>query len=394
MDKIPQECRGMINSFLTKQDRLNLSLTCKKFYNYFDSTNWREVKFCGYIDHLSPIFKFFLDEKYDEKHKRIRKATIHIQGWSKSCPSPADPIKLLVDSLSKMVHVNEIELNTKTWFRQPMNGAQFARILTGTPRWKTVTTLCLECSAHIALAALNHCDPDVLKSVSLNAWSERDDASDEYLDLQSMYSAQPQSLEALSLCFMPHSRDYNLGLAIDEYINGVHQAVEDFPGLKHLHIHGPPDPEHCKPLTDNGTFYDFYYRDFEEGVNSLCQALNGSIVEHFAIDLTPEHFDREFRALAVAIGVEGKLRGEYRCLFDANGYVKPSHLIDEDDLDQWYINLTDRIISTCPNLRTVRVYYEDGYGCYCPACKSGLGGYIYGHRLDNGGTFTELHEGE
>lgn len=62
----------MITSFLTKQDRLNLSLACKKFYNYFDSTDWREVKFCGYIDHLSPTFKFFLDEKYDEKHKRIR----------------------------------------------------------------------------------------------------------------------------------------------------------------------------------------------------------------------------------------------------------------------------------------------------------------------------------
>lgn len=72
MDKIPQECRGMISSFLTKKDRLNLSLTCKKFYNYFDSTNWREVKFCGYIDRLSPIFKFFLNEKYSEKHERIR----------------------------------------------------------------------------------------------------------------------------------------------------------------------------------------------------------------------------------------------------------------------------------------------------------------------------------
>ncbi|UZP33331.1 hypothetical protein NXS19_001147 [Fusarium pseudograminearum] len=394
MDKIPQECRGMISSFLTKQDRLNLSLTCKKFYNYFDSTNWREVKFCGYIDHLSPIFKFFLDEKYDEKHKRIRKATIHIQGWSKSYPSSADPIKLLVDSLSKMVEVKEIILYDERRFCLPINGAQFARILTGTPRWNTVTTLCLECSTPIALAALNHCDRDVLKSVSLNAWSQSiNDTSDEYLDLRSMYSAQPQSLKALSLCFKPHSEHYNMGLVAEEYIDGVHQTVKDFPGLKHLYIHGSRLLKHCKRLGPLDEPFHQCYWYFDSDVDRLCQALNSSNVEHFAIGLNLDCFDDEFLALSIAIGVQGQSEAECEHLFDENDYVDDSLSFDEDDLVQWNVNLTNRIIA-CPNLRTVRVYYESSGQCYCPACRRGLGACIYGYRLDNGGTFTELREGE
>ncbi|CAF3587920.1 unnamed protein product [Fusarium graminearum] len=343
MDKIPQECRGMISSFLTKKDRLNLSLTCKKFYNYFDSTNWREVKFCGYIDRLSPIFKFFLNEKYSEKHERIRKVTIHMKGWSKSYPSSADPIKLLVDSLSKMVEVKEIILYDERRFCLPINGAQFARILTGTPRWNTVTTLCLECSAHIAVAALNHCDPDVLKMA-------------------------------------------------EEYIDGVHQTVKDFPGLKHLYIHGFRLLKHCKRLGPLDEPLHQCYWDFDSDVDRLCQALNSSNVEHFAISLNLDCFDDEFLALFIAIGVQGQSEAECEHLFDENDYVDDSLGFDKDDLVQWNVNLTNRIISACPNLRTVRVYYEPSGQCYCPACRRGLGAYVYGYRLDNGGTFTELRE--
>lgn len=116
-----------------------------------------------------------------------------------------------------MVEVKEIILYEERRFIRAINAAEFARILTGTPRWDTATTLCLECSTPIALAALNHCDPVVLKSVSLNGWSESvNDTSNEYLDLRDMYSAQPQSLEALSLCFKPHSEHYSMGLVAQE----------------------------------------------------------------------------------------------------------------------------------------------------------------------------------
>ncbi|KAM0547451.1 hypothetical protein ACHAO7_007286 [Fusarium culmorum] len=268
-----------------------------------------------------------------------------------------------------MVEVKEIILYDERRFCLPINGAQFARILAGTPRWNTATTLCLECSTPIALAALNHCDPDVLKSVSLNAWSQSiNDTGDEYLDLRSMYSAQPQSLEALSLCFKPHSEHYNMGIVAEEYIDGVHQTVKDFPGLKHSWI--PPTQ------------------------TLLCQALNSSNVEHFAIGLNLDCFDDEFLALFIAIGVQGQSEAECEHLFDENDYVDDSLGFDKDDLIQWNVNLTNRIISACPNLRTVRVYYESSGQCYCPACRRGLGAYIYGYRLDNGGTFTELREGE
>lgn len=39
-----------------------------------------------------------------------------------------------------------------------------------------------------------------------------------------------------------------MGLVAEEYIDGVHQTVKDFPGLKHLYIHGFRLLKHCKRL--------------------------------------------------------------------------------------------------------------------------------------------------
>ncbi|KAM0354467.1 hypothetical protein ACHAP4_007649 [Fusarium culmorum] len=246
-----------------------------------------------------------------------------------------------------MVEVKEIILYDERRFCLPINGAQFARILAGTPRWNTVTTLCLECSTPIALAALNHCDPDVLKSVSLNAWSQSiNDTGDEWGT--SNREGFPWS-----------------------------QAFMDPAYSNIVNAWGPlTNPS----INATGT--------------SLCQALNSSNVEHFAIGLNLDCFDDEFLALFIAIGVQGQSEAECEHLFDENDYVDDSLGFDKDDLIQWNVNLTNRIISACPNLRTVRVYYESSGQCYCPACRRGLGAYIYGYRLDNGGTFTELREGE
>jgi hypothetical protein len=72
MDKIPQECRCIVSSFLGKRDHSNLVLTCKSFYDYFSPGNWREVELSGSPDELYHILGSFLDERYSPKHKFIK----------------------------------------------------------------------------------------------------------------------------------------------------------------------------------------------------------------------------------------------------------------------------------------------------------------------------------
>lgn len=72
MDKIPQECHNLIGSFLKKEDRLNLALTSKSFYYYFNAANWGCVTLRGTPEELYRILGFFLDERYAPKYPLIK----------------------------------------------------------------------------------------------------------------------------------------------------------------------------------------------------------------------------------------------------------------------------------------------------------------------------------
>ena len=72
MNKIPQECRDIVGSFLSKQDHSNLALVSKSFYGYFSSANWRSVKLQGTPEKLYQMLGFFLQEKYTTKHSLIK----------------------------------------------------------------------------------------------------------------------------------------------------------------------------------------------------------------------------------------------------------------------------------------------------------------------------------
>jgi hypothetical protein len=74
MDKIPQECRNLIGSFLKKKDRLNLALASKSFYYYFNPADWRHVTLKGKTKELYRKLEFFLDENYATKYSLIRSA--------------------------------------------------------------------------------------------------------------------------------------------------------------------------------------------------------------------------------------------------------------------------------------------------------------------------------
>ncbi|OBS26932.1 hypothetical protein FPOA_00873 [Fusarium poae] len=378
MDKLPEECCCMISSYLTKQDRSNLKLACKTFYECFSPGDWRQVTFSCGVDELNHTLELFLDKK---------KISVCLKGrlWPPKPPA-AGLVKRLVSSLSKMVNAEQIKLCIQDYKAQFINGAEFSRLLAVTSRWDNVTTLYLECSAHMAVAALNHCNPDVLKNVSLNTWCGRHQyKSIKYLELQSMYSTQPCSLETLSIFFDPGWAYYAINEGFGVQVQGIQQVTEDFPGLKCLYILGPVKVPYGHSPSDAS-----HYRELELGFEWLYEVLNSSSIEHFAIEINLERLDDEFKALAVAIGLHGKPPAECEDFFDDDGYLEESHQIDNVDLIQWYSNLTDRILEACPNLQTVRVCYKSK----CYGHKPEPEAYTYGHRLDNGRTFTELCKGD
>ncbi|KAG8358997.1 hypothetical protein FVEN_g3179 [Fusarium venenatum] len=347
MDNIPTELRCMIGSYLTKQDRSNLKLPCRKFYACLSK---RLENSCAL------------------------KATICLECWG-SRISYANSTKLLFRSLSKVADVNEIKLK---FFLTEI-----------THRWEKVTTLSLECSEQIAVAALKHCDPAVLKSVSLSSWCENDVCTIiAYLELQSVYSARPQALETLSLRFERRWKPYKIYNGINEQAEGIEQVAKNFPGLKHLCIHGPRYTNHPPGIPRGEADDDTCYMTFCLGVDELCEALNSSSVEHFAIEMTSCYFSDEFKALAIAIDLHDESSDEYERFFDNRGFLEEWYEIDEAELEQWYSNVTDSVIEACPNLRTVRVLYKGSRSQTEPAA------YFYGHRLDDGGTFTQLLKGE
>jgi hypothetical protein len=159
-----------------------------------------------------------------------------------------------------MVHVSEIKLCTEEHGRPPFfDDAEFTRLLAATHRWDKVTKISLNCSEDIAAAALNHCDLNVLKNVSLSVvYQDEYDPSREYLVLKSRYSAQPHSLETLSIYFEAGSKDLIISETIHDQVTGIGQVTTDFPGLKHLYIHGPVGTRWCSsPESDEHCYHDF-----------------------------------------------------------------------------------------------------------------------------------------
>ncbi|KAL6919750.1 hypothetical protein FSHL1_003728 [Fusarium sambucinum] len=135
MDKFPEECCCMVSSYLTKQDRSNLKLACRKLYECFSPSDWRQVTLSGHADELNCTLKSFLDEKYGTKHTFIKKISICLKGclWPPRPPC-ADLVKRLVSSLSKMVKAEQIKLCIQDYKAQLINGAEFARLLAMTNR--------------------------------------------------------------------------------------------------------------------------------------------------------------------------------------------------------------------------------------------------------------------
>ncbi|CAG7557109.1 unnamed protein product [Fusarium equiseti] len=348
MDKIPQECRHLIGSFLKKKDRLNLALVSKSFYYYFSSDNWGCITLRGTPEQLYRTLGFFLDEKYTTKQSLIKWAEICLDFEPLESDTPVGLTKRLVDGLSRMTCVCTISLHI-IFAEHFIDLAEFARGMAAAPRWDRVTFLWLNCGERIAAAALDRCELDVLERVTLTSWCSPDDEGDDqmYRALKSRYSAQPHLLKSLEIHFPYQELDNGTWDLIHEQGKGVHQVIEDFPSLDYLRI-GNVVSKQNSPNSDESS-----YQEFEDGIEELCKALNNSTLKGFGIDISTTLVDRYF----IAEGLQETLPGDYPYFFDDGEYL------DETDeefgvaIDNWFLQLARKIGIACPHLASVAVGY-------------------------------------
>ncbi|KAJ4131028.1 hypothetical protein NW768_006568 [Fusarium equiseti] len=370
MDKIPQECRDMIGSFLRKQDRSNLTLASKTFYHYFSSANWRSIGLRGKPEELYRTLGFFLDEKYTTKHSLIRNVEISILTAPLGVETPAGLTKRLADSLSRMTCAVIISLHMFC-DSDGLDLAEFTRGMVAAPRWEKAELLWLDCDEGIAAATLDRCETDALKHVTMTTWCLHGPDDDlPYRALKSRYLAQPHSLTSLGVYFPLQEDDNGIWELMHELIAGLQQVINDFPSLNHLSI-GNETSEHNSPTFNNSS-----YQEFEDELEELYKALNNSNIEEFSIEISAALVDRDF----IARGLQEILPDDYADYFDTGDY-----LVDTDDgfgvaIDNWFFQLTKGIGTACRHLDTVTIYYRFGDAAVCSNLFDGGPPATYIHR--------------
>ncbi|KAH7197270.1 uncharacterized protein B0J16DRAFT_16458 [Fusarium flagelliforme] len=348
MDKIPQECRDIIGSFLRNSDRLNLALVSKSFYYYFSSANWKSIWLRGKPEELYQTLGFFLDEKYTQKHPLIKDFKISIFPAPSRSETPAGLTKRIVDSLSQVTCVDSVELQT-IYEEDYLDLAEFACGMAEAPRWDKVTCLFLDCNECIAAAALDSCELGVLEHVTLTSWCLPDDEDDNqmYRALKCKYSAQPHLLKSLQIQFPLQELDNGTWDLIHEQVKGVHQVIEDFPALDYLRI-GNEASEHNSPASDNSS-----WQEFKDEIEELCKALNNSTLKEFDIEINASLVDRGF----IARGLQEDFPDGYLYFFDDGNYLDGPDEDFEVSIDDWFLQLARKIGVACPNLGSVTVSY-------------------------------------
>ncbi|KAF5721065.1 hypothetical protein FMUND_3813 [Fusarium mundagurra] len=79
MERLPQECRDIVASFLDGDDVKKLVLVSKSYHDFFSARNLRQLWFEGLPRLLSHLFTYFLAMKPSKKFNLIRKISIILQ---------------------------------------------------------------------------------------------------------------------------------------------------------------------------------------------------------------------------------------------------------------------------------------------------------------------------
>ncbi|KAF4949883.1 hypothetical protein FSARC_13352 [Fusarium sarcochroum] len=210
MDKLPQECREHIASFLGKEALNNLVLVSKNYAVHFTGSNLRRIRFQGSVVPISHKLKSFLAAKSNRKHQVIRKVSIVLDsershsGSSRNVPlSDAtayyELVPLLVNTLSRMTGLRGLSLAAKRLSDEKAH--EFSVLLAPTQKWDKVKSLKISGPTDVVCAVLDHCDAKALETVHL---CKRTD-SPEYSALKSMYPTYSlqYSLKELCLWYQP-----------------------------------------------------------------------------------------------------------------------------------------------------------------------------------------------
>ncbi|KAF5689571.1 hypothetical protein FDENT_4350 [Fusarium denticulatum] len=171
MERLPQECRDIVASFLDGYDVKNLVLVSKSYQDFFAPRNLRQLWFEGLPGLLSHLFTYFLAMKPSKKFSLIRKISIILQKRGRvgtQLPLYEKLGPLLVNSISQVTELQELDLSLGGWPQEQEKN--LCELLMQTRKWDKLNSLKISTSPDILCAVLSRCVPEILEAVNMDGY--------------------------------------------------------------------------------------------------------------------------------------------------------------------------------------------------------------------------------
>ncbi|KAF5643935.1 uncharacterized protein FTJAE_3005 [Fusarium tjaetaba] len=319
MEKLPQECRDMVTSFLDGYDVKNLVLVSKSYQDFFAPRNLRRLWFEGLPRLLSHQFTHFLAMKPSKKFSLIRKISVILQKRGRVGTQPPLYEKLgplLVNSVSQVTELQELDLSLGGWPQEQEKN--LCELLMRTRKWDKLNSLKISTSPEILCAVLSRCVPEILEAVNIDGHY----GTRMYNELVRLCSSSKTKHSLKKLTISPNFD----GPLLDKDI--ILEVITHFKALKCLSIQGRSD------------LWDTCWTTavFSGSLSIVCDLLNQTYIEELCLSMPYIPFDRA--------SVLEYLNGPVPDLVESED-------VTESELERAYRKLIADITSACRRIRKI-----------------------------------------
>ncbi|KAF5569984.1 hypothetical protein FPHYL_1561 [Fusarium phyllophilum] len=324
MERLPQECRDIVASFLDGNDVKNLVLVSKIYHDFFSARNLRQLWFEGLPRLFSHLFTYFLAMKHSKKFSLIRKISIILQkrgrvGTQLSLYEKLGP--LLVNSISQVTELQEFDLSLEDWPREQEKN--LCQLLMRTRKWDKLKSLRISTSPEILCAVLSRCVPEILEVVNIDGhYGKR-----MYSELVRLCSSSKTKHSLKKLNISPNFD----GPLLDKEI--ILEVKTHFKALKCLSIQGRSDL--WDPCWTTVVFSD--------SLSIVCDLLNQTSIEELWLSMPYIPFDRA----SVLEYLNGPVTDPVE-----------SEDVTESELERAYRKLIADITSACHRIRKIFILQQ------------------------------------
>ncbi|KAF5671036.1 hypothetical protein FHETE_4292 [Fusarium heterosporum] len=344
MEKLPQECRDHIASFLGKEALNNLVLVSKDYLGYFTASNWKRVWLKGHPKHSFIRQATILPQWEVRKKRKILKKTLRNQkdpvtGFSKPLFDEHGP--LIIDAISKMTCLQRLALILIVLNDEQQGN--FCTMLAKTPKWDTLKSLTICAPEGIVRAALGQCKAEVLEEVNIHAWID----TPGYAALVAMYSAPglQYPLKKLGILYHPELSTSPAHMDIWVRMEAVITAIKDFPHLTSLSVY-QEDRRECQLLAQDWDYFSATW-------NKLCEALADTTIQEFLFSIDIRNILPEFVQESLGLPTSEDDKWD-----DFNHMWLPVHQ-NAPHYDDFYHNLAHYAFLASPCLRRLTIVNDD-----------------------------------